>query len=278
MVKSEIKILITVIGIYNDHVIQFLKEKPGIEKVYIIHKISKEQDFRNPEKKINFKTKSATFIRNLKKNWPEVEIIPKILKNSQNIHEPQEIIRDILDIEKEKDPTLVTMQEVALDFSGGTGIMAAAQVFAAFRLAICPYYVQPKSIRRNDRVEKISINYNLGRSMGKKANEILKLIAKSTFTIKPKDHFETPEGEDPNPIPGMITLIDLNRKYRRVDSILDSLEQKNLIEKLHEYTIYHNISDNGEESEWEERKVRRVAYKITDAGKDEVNILGYQDK
>ena len=150
MTKSDQKILIRVIGNKaNDSVIQFLKEKSGIKKLYIIHKVTQEPDFYNPKEIIDFENISKNFIKKLNKDWNEVEVIPKILKDSQDFYEIQKIVREIVNSERiSSGGNFNSLQEIAIDISGGTGIGVAGQLFAAFKQRITPYHVQPKTVRK----------------------------------------------------------------------------------------------------------------------------------
>ena len=289
MARSKIKILIRVIGnLANESVIQFLKEKPGIKKLYIIHKVTKESDFRNPRKKIDFKKISEEFLDKLNNEWSEVKVFPIILKDSQDFYEIQKIIEQIVEDEKIASKGMLnTLEDIAIDFSGGTGIGTAAQLFSAFKLRITPYYVQPLTTRKGNRVEKIVINYRMGREMGKPdspANKILKNLANSVFTVREKkgrNFFETPEGMNAKPVLGKKTQAELNREFKeagmnRIDAHLDGLINKNLIEQGTGYETYKNKADDDEEPEWILEPNPNLKYfKITKAGEDEVRILEY---
>lgn len=289
MTKSKIKILIRVIGNRaNESVITFLKEKPGIKKLYIIHKITKEADFQNPSKKIDFKKISEEFLNKLKNDWSEVEIIPKILKDSQDFHEIQKIIYEIVKAEKIANKGMLnTLEDVAIDISGGTGIVVAGQLYSAFRLRITPYYVLPQTMNKDNRVEKIEINYRIGREMGKPdspANKILKNIGKSIFTVREfrgRTFFQTPEDKEPKPVIGMKTQLELNKELKegginRTDVHIRSLIDKNLIEEGIGYDVYKNIADEDDEPDWVIEKLHNSKYyEITRAGEDELNIIEY---
>jgi len=296
MARSKIKILISVIGnLANDSVIQFLKEKPGIKKLYIIHKVTNEPDFRTPSKKINFKKISEEFIDKLNNEWGEIKVIPIILKDSQDFHEIQHIIGKIVEEEKIASKGMLnTLEDIAIDFSGGTGIVTAALLFSAFKLRITPYYVQPITTRTDNRVDKIEINYRMGREMGKPdspANKILKNLANSVFTVRAfegRTFFETPEGLDEKSVLGMKTQLELNREFKeegitRIDQHIRGLIEKNLVEEGIGYEIYKNKAvkpdspdDEEEEPDWQlEKHQNSKYYKITKAGEDEVRILEY---
>ena len=289
MTKPQIKILIRVIGIYNESVIQFLKDYK-IGKLYIIHKVTTEKDHTGSRKVYDFKKISEEFLDKLNNEWSEVTVIPKVLKDSQDFHEIQKLIGDIVETENMAEGGMLnTLEDVGIDFTGGTGIIVAGQLFSAFKLRVTPYYVQPDTVRKNNRVEKISINYRLGREMGTfdtPANKILKNLANSKFTVrgfKGRTFFETPEGLDAKPVMGMKTQMELYREFkesgmRRIDTHLNTLIAKNLIEQGIGFSIYRNMADDGEEEDWKPDKLPvQKYYKITEAGKTEVRILEYGD-
>ena len=68
MTKPQIKILIRVIGIYNESVIQFLKDYK-IGKLYIIHKVTTEKDHTGSRKVYDFKKISEKFLDKLNNEW-----------------------------------------------------------------------------------------------------------------------------------------------------------------------------------------------------------------
>lgn len=292
MASSEIKILIRVIGNRaNESVIRFLKEKPGIEKLYLIHKVTTEKDFQNPDEEINFLKIAEEFKTKLEKDWDELTIIPIILNDDKNFHEIQKIVSDIEHAEQiASNGMLNTLEDVAIDISGGTGIVTAGLLFSAFRLRITPYFVQPKTVRKNNRVEKIEIPYRKGQVMGKPdspANKILKNLAHSVFTLREyegRNYFETPEGKDENPVLGMKTQYELNKELKedegipRIDSHIRALLDSNLIEEGTGVPVYKNKAEDKkkDEPDWKlETLPNSKYYKITQAGQDEVRIIEY---
>ena len=227
--------------------------------------------------------------------WGEIKVIPIILKDSQDFHEIQHIIGKIVEEEKIASKGMLnTLEDIAIDFSGGTGIVTAALLFSAFKLRITPYYVQPITTRTDNRVDKIEINYRMGREMGKPdspANKILKNLANSVFTVRAfegRTFFETPEGLDEKSVLGMKTQLELNREFKeegitRIDQHIRGLIEKNLVEEGIGYEIYKNKAvkpdspdDDEEEPDWQlEKHQNSKYYKITKAGEDEVRILEY---
>ena len=290
MASSEIKILIRVIGNRaNESVIRFLKEKPGIEKLYLIHKDTTEKDFQNPDEEINFLKIAEDFKTKLEEDWDELTIIPIVLKDDKNFHEIQKIVADIEHEEQiASNGMLNNLEEVAIDISGGTGIVTAGLLFSAFRLRITPYFVQPKTVRKTKRVEKIEIPYRKGQVMGKPdspGNKILKNIAHSVFTLreyKGRNYFETPEGKDANPVLGMKTHFELSEEMKnegtgRIDSHITALVESNLIEVGTGIPVYKNKAETEQdEPDWKlETLPNSKYYKITLAGQDEVRIMEY---
>jgi hypothetical protein len=289
MTKSDQKILIRVIGNKaNDSVIQFLKEKSGIKKLYIIHKVTQESDFYNPKEIIDFKNISKKFIKKLNKEWNEIEVIPKILKDSQDFYEIQKIVREIVNLETiSSGGNFNSLQEIAIDISGGTGIGVAGQLFAAFKQRITPYHVLPKTVRKTERVTKIIINYRMGSELGKPdsvANQILKNLAESEFMVRSWDgdrFSDTPDGEDKKSVYGMKTGIELKREFavlniKRIDTHLRELIRTNMIEEGIGYEVYKNKADEDEDANWVIGELPASKYyQITEAGEDEYRMNKY---
>ena len=265
MASSEIKILIRVIGNRaNESVIRFLKEKPGIEKLYLIHKVTTEKDFQNPDEEINFLEIAEEFKTKLEEDWDELTIIPKVLNDDKNFHEIQKIVSDIEHAEQiASNGMLNTLEDVAIDISGGTAIVTASLLFSAFRLRITPYFVQPKTVRTNNRVEKIEIPYRKGQVMGKPdspGNKILKNLAHSVFTIREfegRNYFETPEGKDEKPVLGMKTQYELNKELKE-----EVFEDMSLVEHLTDVSLKDLQEDIdkylGEEEDKKEEKKKKT--------------------
>ena len=289
MTKSDQKILIRVIGNKaNDSVIQFLKEKSGIKKLYIIHKVTQESDFYNPKEIIDFKNISKKFIKKLNKEWNEIEVITKILKDSQDFYEIQKIVREIVNLETiSSGGNFNSLQEIAIDISGGTGIGVAGQLFAAFKQRITPYHVLPKTVRKTERVTKIIINYRMGSELGKPdsvANQILKNLAESEFMVRSWDgdrFSDTPDGEDKKSVYGMKTGIELKREFavlniKRIDTHLRELIRTNMIEEGIGYEVYKNKADEDEDANWVIGELPASKYyQITEAGEDEYRMNKY---
>ena len=288
MAKSKIKILIRVIGIWNESLITFLKEKPGIKKLYVIHKVTREKDHKDPKKMVDFKKISEEFLKRLNNEWGEIKVIPIILKDSQDFKEITDIVFQIVETEKIAGKGMLnTLEDIAIDFTGGTGLDTAGQLFAAFKNRITPYYVQPESVRKDNRVDKIVINYRMGREVGKPGEKILQNLAKSVFTVREfKGHtfFETPEGEDGKPVVGMKTGLELNREFKeagmnRISGHLTGLIKGNFIEEGSGYEVYKNKAvathmHPDPEPDWKIEPLENSKfYKITEAGTAEVNAF-----
>jgi len=224
----------------------------------------------------------------LNKEWNEIEVIPKILKDSQDFYEIQKIVREIVNLETiSSGGNFNSLQEIAIDISGGTGIGVAGQLFAAFKQRITPYHVLPKTVRKTERVTKIIINYRMGSELGKPdsvANQILKNLAESEFKVRSWDgdrFSDTPDGEDKKSVYGMKTGIELKREFavlniKRIDTHLRELIRTNMIEEGIGYEVYKNKADEDEDANWVIGELPASKYyQITEAGEDEYRMNKY---
>lgn len=270
---SRIKVLISAIGKWNDHVEQFLLENSRyLKRVYIIHTLGMGIDARTGEE-FDYGKEAKKFLAKMKRAYKgKIEFISVIINDAYDIHETQIKIGEIVNLEKTNNPIMNTLDEIALDFTGGTNVMAAAQIFAAYKFAITPYYVLVKNKKEPDiqRVQKVSIDYDLGKGLSKKALNLLKTIVSSTFTAKPDGHDQTPDGYEEYRQEGSITRKDLEwitgRWIRAPESSIKLLKNKNYITIDKEYPAYVDVSDEGEKPEWEMEMYNLVRYTATPDG------------
>lgn len=288
MAKPKITVLISLIGKHPQHVEHFIKEKgTNLKRVYLLHTCDKDQpanrDGDGNESKckecgrgglIDYGKLASNTIKKLKQKHDDIKVIPETYEDAHDIHELQIRIDRIVKDEQKNHKTI--LKNIALEISGGTNIAAAAQIFAVYNLGIVPFYVDNKSNDDGEWVRTISVPVNWGKSLSNRAQEILKTIAESEFTVKPTDrHSETPDGQEPHSVKGKITREDLQRKLgtRPSASSLTTLKENNLIEILSEYDVYHNTSEEDEEPSWELRTYSKPAYKTTRDGDVAVNYL-----
>ncbi|MBT5171663.1 MAG: hypothetical protein HOL90_05240 [Candidatus Nitrosopelagicus sp.] len=287
MAKPKITVLIALIGKHPQHVEHFIREKGNnLKRVHLLHTCDKDQppsrdgDVGTSKCKhcgsgglIDYGELANSTIKELKRIHKGIEIIPEIYDDAHDIHELQIRIDKIVR-EEEKDHDVI-LKNIALEISGGTNIAAAAQIFAIYNIGIVPFYVDNKEDEDGEWVREISVPVNWGKSLSGKAQEILKIIAESEFTVKPTGHSETPDSEEPYPVKGQITRMDLERKLGRRPSVtsLNTLKESNLIEILSEYDVYHNTSEEEDDPTWEKRTYSQPAYKTTKDGKVAVRYL-----
>jgi hypothetical protein len=285
MADEKIRILISVIGKYNDHVDHFIREKGRyLKKVYLFHTIdSKEpqnRDGRTNEnnKTIDYGKLAKKFIKKLENKHDHIKIIPVVYDDAHDIHELQIKIQNIVNDERVKYPQL---DEIALDISGGTNIAAAAQIFAVYKFHIVPYYDDSRQAN-GERIKKIDVDYDLDKALSSIALKHLKIISNSKFIVKPDKE------DKQNPLPdwlpsymidGQITKIELEKQLgkRSSASSLKLLVEKNLIEEIHKYDYYYDAKlHETDEPKWEKRTHNRPAFKITPNGRIKANLQKYQ--
>jgi len=287
MASPKITVLIALIGKHPQHVEHFIRERGhNLKRIHLLHTCDKDQppsrdgDVGTSECKhcgsgglIDYGKLAKNTIKELKRVHKHIEIIPEIYDDAHDIHELQIRIDEIVkDEQKVHD---VILKNIALEISGGTNIAAAAQIFAIYNIGIVPFYVDNKENEDGEWAREISVPVNWGKSLSGKAQEILKIIAESEFTVKPTGHSETPDSEEPYPVKGQITRMDLERKLGRRPSVtsLNTLKESNLIEILSEYDVYHNTSEEEDDPTWEKRTYSQPAYKTTKDGKVAVRYL-----
>ena len=287
MASPKITVLIALIGKHPQHVEHFIRERGhNLKRIHLLHTCDKDQppsrdgDVGTSECKhcgsgglIDYGKLAKNTIKELKRVHKHIEIIPEIYDDAHDIHELQIRIDEIVkDEQKVHD---VILKNIALEISGGTNIAAAAQIFAIYNIGIVPFYVDNKENEDGEWAREISVPVNWGKSLSGKAQEILKIIAESEFTVKPTGHSETPDSEEPYTVKGQITRMDLERKLGRRPSVtsLNTLKESNLIEILSEYDVYHNTSEEEDDPTWEKRTYSQPAYKTTKDGKVAVRYL-----
>ena len=289
MASPKITVLIALIGKHPQHVEHFIRERGSqLKRIHLLHTCDNDQppsrdgSDGTSECKccgrgglIDYGELSNKFVKKLQLKYkPEkgkpksgIKIIPEPYEEAHDLWEVQDRILEIVGNEREDDS--VQLNNIALEISGGTNIAAAAQIFAIYNSEIVPFYVDNKPDEDGNWVRDIIVPENFGKKLTAKAKNVLKVIAKSEFTVKPNGHSETPDGEDPHPVKGQITRIDLERKLdvrRAPDGILKKLEQFKLIETISPYDVYTNTSDEEDDPTWELVPYSYNAYKITKAG------------
>jgi hypothetical protein len=278
--EEKIRILISLIGKYPDHVDHFIFEKGKyLKKAYLFHtrdseapanrqgRLSKENET------IDYGKLADDTIKKLKKQYsPRIKIIPQLYENAHDIHELQLLIQKIVNTEREKFPQ---REEIALDISGGTNIAAAAQMMAIFKIGLNAYY-DDSTKEIGERIQKINTNVDLGKGLHEITVNILKTIQNSEFIIQPAEsdrHRQFPD-ELRKVIKGQITNADLVRKLgTKSESSLKLLLKSNYIEKIPEYEVYRDVSlHETDDPKWKKGTIIQPSWRITKDGEIAANV------
>ena len=279
MAEEKIRILISLIGKYPDHVDHFIMEKGRyLKKAYLFHTcdsaapanrqgiISKEME------PIDYGELAEKTIKKLtEKHAPRIEIIPVVYQNAHDLHELQHIIQKIVYTEREE---FREQEEIAIDISGGTNIAAAAQMMAVYKFRIDAYH-DDSTKEIGERIQKINTSVELENDLGGKAFQVLKTIQDSEFIIQPRpeDRGRPFPDELRKVIKGLITQVDLIKIEGRSVSPLENLIKNNFIERIESYEIYRDVSlHETDEPKWEIDTYNLPAYRITDDGIIAANV------
>ena len=280
MAEEKIRILISLIGKYPDHVDHFISEKGRyLKKAYLFHTrdsaapANRRGIISKKSETIDYGKLADDTIKKLRNQYsPRITIEPQLYENAHDIHELQLLIQKIVNTEREKYPQ---QEEIALDISGGTNIAAAAQMMAVYKFRLDVYHDDStKAI--GERIQKINTNLNLGRDLGEIALNILKTIHDSEFIIQPaeSDRHKPFPNELREVIKGQITNNDLVHKLgTKSESPLGLLLKSNFIEKIPEYEIYRDVSlHETDEPQWEKRSIGQPSWRITKDGEIAANV------
>ena len=113
---------IAVIGTETAHVIEWLRSG-SIEKIYLLHSKKTAE--------IDFPKKARELDKQIKKLYPGVEIIKRVIENAFNLDDTQDAISKIVYYERKENG--VENQEIVINITGGTAIQSAAAVLSAFK-------------------------------------------------------------------------------------------------------------------------------------------------
>ena len=125
------------VGTETAHVIEWLRSGP-IEKIYLLHS-KKTAD-------IDFPKKARDLEKQIKKLYPGVEIIKRVIENAFNLDDTQDAITEIIYNERDNG---VENQEIAINVTGGTNVQGAAAVLSAFKHGTKAYYILDRRKRKN---------------------------------------------------------------------------------------------------------------------------------
>ena len=161
---------IAVIGTETAHVIEWLRSG-SIEKIYLLHSKKTAE--------IDFPKKARELDKQIKKLYPGVEIIKRVIENAFNLDDTQDAISEIIYNERENG---VENQEIVINITGGTAIQSAAAVLSAFKHGTKADYIRNrKKEKLKNYIEKLPIPSIGIVNMNKTQQKVLQLISESRF-------------------------------------------------------------------------------------------------
>ena len=161
---------IAVIGTETAHVIEWLRSG-SIEKIYLLHSKKTAE--------IDFPKKARELDKQIKKLYPGVEIIKRVIENAFNLDDTQDAISEIIYNEREHG---VENQEIVINITGGTAIQSAAAVLSAFKHGTKADYIRNrKKEKLKNYIEKLPIPSIGIVNMNKTQQKVLQLISESRF-------------------------------------------------------------------------------------------------
>ena len=162
---------IAVIGTETAHVTEWLRSG-SIQKIYLLHSKKTAE--------VDFPKKARELEKQIKKQYPGVDIIKRVIENAFNLDDTQDAISEIIYNERENG---VENQEIAINITGGTAIQSAAAVLSAFKHGTKAYYIlnRRKNKNLNNYVEELPIPSIGIVNMNKTQQEVLQLIYDGRF-------------------------------------------------------------------------------------------------
>ena len=162
---------IAVIGTETAHVIEWLRSG-SIEKIYLLHSKKTAE--------IDFPKKARELDKQIKKLYPGVEIIKRVIENAFNLDDTQDAISKIVYYERKENG--VENQEIVINITGGTAIQSAAAVLSAFKHGTKADYIRNrKKEKLKNYIEKLPIPSIGIVNMNKTQQKVLQLISESRF-------------------------------------------------------------------------------------------------
>ena len=162
---------IAVIGTETAHVIEWLRSG-SIEKIYLLHSKKTAE--------IDFPKKARELEKEIKKQYPGVEIIKRVIENAFNLDDTQDAISKIVYYERKENG--VENQEIVINITGGTAIQSAAAVLSAFKHGTKADYIRNrKKEKLKNYIEKLPIPSIGIVNMNKTQQKVLQLISESRF-------------------------------------------------------------------------------------------------
>ena len=260
------------IGIDIGHVIQWLKETPPVEKIWILHsKKSPQKDF--PKIAKTLKKKILSF-------YDDCEIKMKIIEDPFGLDSTMDAIDDIIRDEEEIDSTL-QRHEFLINVTGGTNAVAAGSIMAATLAGTTAHYIKNKNMEPGLKKYVIELPIpSIGMMrMNQTYHKVLKIISEGHYSIQ---RFDKKRGKMIGP--GIITnqeilkkmgwekKIDNGKRVRQVGAtnlktILDRLKDLKFVEGPLPVPIIKKVHVG--KGVYEEREIEtgRKMYKITPLGR-----------
>ena len=162
---------IAVIGTETAHVTEWLRSG-SIEKIYLLHSKKTAE--------IDFPKKARDLEKQIKKLYPGVEIIKRVIENAFNLDDTQDAISKIVYYERKENG--VENQEIVINITGGTAIQSAAAVLSAFKHGTKADYIRNrKKEKLKNYIEKLPIPSIGIVNMNKTQQKVLQLISESRF-------------------------------------------------------------------------------------------------
>ena len=128
---------------------------------------------------IDFPKKARDLEKQIKKLYPGVEIIKRVIENAFNLDDTQDAITEIIYNERDKG---VENQEIAINVTGGTNVQGAAAVLSAYKHGTKAYYIKNrKKEKLNTYVEELPIPSIGIAKMNKTQQKVLELIMEGRF-------------------------------------------------------------------------------------------------
>ena len=162
---------IAVIGTETAHVIEWLRSG-SVQKIYLLHS--------RKTTKVDFPRKARDLEKQIKKMYPGVEIIKRVIENAFNLDDTQDAISKIVYYERKENG--VENQEIVINITGGTAIQSAAAVLSAFKHGTKADYIRNrKKEKLKNYIEKLPIPSIGIVNMNKTQQKVLQLISESRF-------------------------------------------------------------------------------------------------
>jgi hypothetical protein len=235
-------IFIAPIGTHPDFVKTWLKEESrNLAKLWLIHSPVGMDDFPKKAKKLSSE---------LKKSYPDLKIELKVMNDAFTIDPVMDAITEIINQEEDNDPMLLR-EEIVINITGGTNVVAAGAMNSANRYQTKCHYVlmkqdgDPKNKRL---VREVPISAKPKSDLKDSQLKVLKTINKSEYFIP-----NTPAGLEPKITIGSIANNSLleqlgwDKKQKgtkngrtRLGEILKVLEKNKLVEKI-DYTELYQL-------------------------------------